>query len=169
MFATDPTSTGAKGGAEMSFEEQLRKTMNQVDYSDRDRLLRETARASVIGFKELCLLKARMGEHFCSLMARTTEPAKTNLVYVYRDEDYEAAKAMGTPLPSLGEYIFLKLSEAEPFMEYIREEFRVQDMRSARVNMVEDISTMPKQGLFGKVRQVQVSNNRYKVMLSMSW
>ena len=153
----------------MSFEDQLRNTMKQIDYSDRDRLLRETARKSVIGFKELCLHKARMGEHFCSLMAKTTEPTKTHFVYVYKDEDYEAAKAMGTPLPSLGEYIFLKLSEADTFLEYIREEFRVQDMRSARVNMVEDISMTPKQGLFGKVRQVQVSNNRYKVMLSMSW
>lgn len=153
----------------MSFEDQLRKAANQIDYSDRDRLLRETARKAVKEFKELCLLKARMGEHFCSLMAKTTEPAKSHLIYVYRDEDYEAAKAKGTPLPSLGEYIFLKRSEADQFLEYIREEFRAQDMRSARVNMVEDISTMPKQGLFGKVRQVQVSNNRYKVMLSMSW
>ena len=96
----------------MSFEDQLRNTMNRIDYSDRDRLLRETARKSVQEFKELCLLKARMCEHFCSLMAKTTEPGKSHLVYIYRDEDYEAAKAMGSPLASLGEHIFLKRSES---------------------------------------------------------
>ena len=128
----------------MSFEDQLRNTINRIDYSDRDRLLRETARKSVQEFKELCLLKARMGEHFCSLMAKTTEPGKSHLVYIYRDEDYEAVKAMGSPLPSLGEHIFLKRSEADLFLEYIREEYRVQDMQSARAELVEDISKMPK-------------------------
>ena len=153
----------------MSFEDQLRNTMNGIDYSDRDRLLGETARKSVQEFKELCLLKARMGEHFCSLMAKTTEPGKSHLVYIYRDEDYEAAKAIGSPLPSLGEHIFLKRSEADLILEYIREEFRVQDMQSARAELVEDISKMPKQGLFGKVTWVSESNHRYKVMMSMSW
>ena len=128
----------------MSFEDQLRNTINRIDYSDRDRLLRETARKSVQEFKELCLLKARMGEHFCSLMAKTTEPGKSHLVYIYRDEDYEAVKAMGSPLPSLGEHTFLKRSEADLFLEYIREEYRVQDMQSARAELVEDISKMPK-------------------------
>lgn len=151
----------------MSFEEQLRNTMKQIDYSDRDRLLRETARKSVQEFKELCLLKAQMGEHFCTLMARTREPGASHPVYIYRDEDYEMAKAMGSPLPSLGEYIFLKRSEADQFLEYIREEFRAQDMRSARADLEEDISSVPKRGLFGTVRRV--SNNRYKVMMSMSW
>lgn len=151
----------------MSFEDQLRKAANQVDYSDRDRLLRETARKAVKEFKELCLLKARMSEHSCSLMAKTTEPGKSHLVYIYRDEDYEAAKAMGSPLPGLGEHIFLKRSEADQFLEYIREEFRAQDMQSARADLEEDISSVPKRGLFGTVRRV--SNNRYKVMLSMSW
>ncbi len=151
----------------MSFEEQLRNTMKQIDYSDRDRLLRETARKSVQEFKELCLLKAQMGEHSCSLMARAREPGVSHPVYIYREEDYEMAKAMGSPLPSLGEYIFLKRSEADQFLEYIREEFRAQDMRSARAELVEDISSIPKRGLFGTVRRV--SNNRYKVMMSMSW
>lgn len=151
----------------MSFEEQLRNTMKQIDYSDRDRLLRETARKSVQEFKELCLLKAQMGEHFCTLMARAREPGVSHPVYIYRDEDYEMAKAMGSPLPSLGEYIFLKRSEADQFLEYIREEFRAQDMRSARADLEEDISSVPKRGLFGTVRRV--SNNRYKVMMSMSW
>lgn len=153
----------------MRFEDQLRNTMKQIDCSDRDRLLRNTARASVKEFKELCLLKAQMGEHFCSLMVRTKEPGLTHLVYLYRDENYEAAKAMGSPLPSMGEHIFLKLSEADQLLKYIREEFRVQDMQSARAELTEDISTRPKQGLFGKVRQVPASYNRYKVMLSMSW
>lgn len=153
----------------MSFEDQLRSTMKQIDYSDRDRLLRETARKSVQEFKELCLLKARMGEHFCSLMARAREPGVSHPVYIYRDEDYEMAKAMGSPLPSLGEYIFLKRSEADRFLEYIREEFQVQDMQSARADLVEDISKMPKQGLFGKVTWVSESNHRHKVMMSMGW
>ena len=179
----------------MDFEDQLRKAANRIDYSDRDRLLRETARKSVQEFKELCLLKAQMGEHSCSLMAKTTEPGKSHLVYIYRDVDYEMAKAKGSPLPSLGEYIFLKRSEADRFLEYIREEFRAQDMRSARADLEEDISSVPKRGLFGKaqdmqsaradleedissvpkrglfgkVRQVQVSNNRYKVIMSMGW
>ena len=153
----------------MSLEEQLRNTMKQIDYSDRDRLLRETARKSVQEFKELCLLKARMGEHFCTLMARAREPGVSHLVYIYRDEDYEMAKAMGSPLPSLGEYIFLKLSEADQFLTCIREEFRAQDMQSARAELVEDISKMPKQGLFGKVTWVSESNHRHKVMMSMSW
>ena len=151
----------------MSFEDQLRNTMKQIDYSDRDRLLRETAMKAVKEFKELCLLKARMGEHFCSLMARAREPGASHPVYIYRDEDYEMAKAMGSPLPSLGEYIFLKRSEADQFLEYIREEFRAQDMQSARADLEEDISSVPKRGLFGTVRRV--SNNRYKVMMSMSW
>lgn len=153
----------------MSFEDQLRKTANRIDYSDRDRLLRETARKSVQEFKELCLLKAQMGEHFCTLMARVREPGVSHLVYIYRDEDYEAAKAKGTPLPSMGEIIFLRLSEADQFLNCIREEFRVQDMQSARAELVEDISKMPKRGLFGTVTRVPVSYNRYKVMLSMSW
>ena len=110
----------------MDFEDQLRKAANRIDYSDRDRLLRETARKSVKEFKELCLLKAQMGEH-----------------------------------------IFLKLSEADTFLEYIREEFRAQDMQSARADLEEDISSVPKRGLFGKVRRV--SNNRYKVIMSMGW
>jgi hypothetical protein len=151
----------------MSFEDQLRNTMNRIDYSDRDRLLWETVRKSVLEFKELCLLKARMGEHFCSLMAKTTEPGKSHLVYIYRDEDYEAVKAMGSPLPSLGEHIFLKRSEADQFLNCIREEFRAQDMQSARVELMEDISPVPKRGRFGTMRKV--SNNRYKVMMSMSW
>ena len=89
--------------------------------------------------------------------------------FIYRIEDYETAKAMGSPLPSLGEHIFLKRSEADLFLEYIREEFRVQGMQSARAELVEDISKMPKQGLFGKVTWVSESNHRYKVMMSMSW
>ena len=153
----------------MSFEDQLRNTMKQIDYSDRDRLLRETARKSVQEFKELCLLKARMGKHFCTLMAKTTEPGKSHLVYIYRDEDYEAAKAKGTPLPGLGEHIFLKLSEADQFLNCIREEFRAQDMQSARADLEEDISSVPKRGLFGKVTWVSESNHRHKVMMSMSW
>ena len=108
-----------------------------------------------------------MSEHSCSLMAKTTEPGKSHLVYIYRDEDYEAAKAMGSPLPGLGEHIFLKRSEADQFLEYIREEYRAQDMQSARADLEEDISSVPKRGLFGTVRRV--SNNRYKVMMSMSW
>ena len=81
----------------MSFEDQLRNTMKQIDYSDRDRLLRETARKAVKEFKELCLLKARMGEHFCSLMAKTTEPAKSHLVYIYRDETMKRPKPKELP------------------------------------------------------------------------
>ena len=155
----------------MSFEDQLRKAANRIDYSDRDRLLRETARKSVEDFKEGCLIKARLGEHFYATMATTAGPAKiqTHRVYFYRDKDYEAAKAQGSPLPSLGEDIFLRLSEADQFLNCIREEFRVQDMRSARAELMEDIGTIPKQGLFGTVTRVPVSNNRYKVMLSMSW
>ena len=42
-------------------------------------------------------------------------------------------------------------------------------MQSARADLEEDISKMPKQGLFGKVTWVTESNHRYKVMLSMGW
>lgn len=153
----------------MSFEDQLRNTMKQIDYSDRDRLLRETARKSVKELKDLCLIKARMGEHVCTVMANTKEPGKTHLVYFYKDEDYEAAKAKGTPLAHLGEHIFLRLSEADRFLEYVREEFRAQDMQHAYADLVEDFFRMPKQGLFGKVTWVTESNHRYKVMLSMGW
>ena len=153
----------------MSFEDQLRSSMNQVDYSDRDRLMRETARKSVREFRELCQLKARMGEHFCSVMARTREPGSSHLVYFYKDKDYTAAIAKGSPLPHLGEHIFLKLSEADQFLEYVRKQFQFYDMQSARAELVEDISSGIQRGLFGKLSWVSTFNNRYKVMLSMRW
>ena len=152
----------------MSFEDQLRKTMSQIDYSDRDKLLRNTAKGAVRSFRENCMMFARMGKSFYSLSACENEPGKTYSVYFYKDEDYEAAKARGTPLPHMGEHIFLKLSEADKFMEYLREELSAQDMASTHVRLEEDISTLPKQGLFG-VRKVRCSNNRYQVFLSMSW
>lgn len=153
----------------MSFEDELRMKMGLIDDSDRDGFLKATASACVRAFKETCRTNAMLGQHCANTLAVTREPGKTNSIYAVEDSKYEAAKAKGSPYPETGQYLFVKLSEAEIFQAYVREEFKEQDMEKATISMKEDIQTGIKPGLFGQAKRFQYSTGRYRFYLFLSW
>ena len=153
----------------MSFEDELRMKMGLIDDSDREGFLKATASACVRAFKETCRSNAMLGQCYASTMAVTREPGKTNFIYAVEDSKYETAKAKGSPYPETGHYFFVKLSEAELFQAYVREEFKHQDMEKATISIEKDIRTGIKPGLFGQAKRFQYSTDRYKFNLFLSW
>lgn len=152
----------------MSFEDQLRNAANRIDYSDRDRLLRETAEKCIPNFREDCESCARLGYHRCEHTARYND-GLSHFVFAVADERYEAARAAAMASLILQNDIYIKLSEAETFQQYLRQALQRSDMGSASVSMKEEVAEYKKTGLFGSVRTVREKLGKYSFTLFMSW
>ena len=151
----------------MSFEDELRKQSRQIDYSDRDRLLRETAKKCVPDFKEACESRSRLGYNTCSKAAGYYDGV-TRFVYAVPDERYEVERAQAMASIILRNDIYIRMSEAETFQQYLREELDGNGLERVSIRQEECVLEYRKTGFFGS-RQVRDRLWKYKFVLFLSW
>lgn len=152
----------------MSFEDHLRKYSQMIDYSDRDKLLRETAKRCVPDFKKGCEVQARVGRSSWTQAAGYNIGLDRSVIFV-PDAGYEAARAEAARSLILCNDIYFKLSEAERFQALLRQELQDHDMGNTRVWLQEATLNYKKTGFFGSVRSVREPLGKYRVYMSLSW
>ncbi len=151
----------------MSFEDELRKQSRQINYSDRDRLLRETAKKCVPDFKKACESRSRLGYNTCSKAAGYYDGV-TRLVYAVPDERYEVERTQAMASIILRNDIYIRMSEAETFQQYLREELDGNGLERVSIQQEECVLEYRKTGFFGS-RQVRDRLWKYKFVLFLSW
>ena len=151
----------------MSFNDRLRQLNIGPDYSDREKLLTDTAEKCADHFASKCEVFAIVG------YTTWKEPLKYEIgdfvyiVYVSPDSRYEEDKKEEDSSYSLTRKVYIKASEADKFLNLLKSEFAKREME----NVVITKQDWPylKTVYQGKRFVTQQTFGRYSFQVEMSW
>ena len=101
----------------MSFEEELRTAMPDLDLPERNNLLQNAAKCCVKIFKTACLQNARIGRQaFHDSAYYCDGTGKQMLLYAVPDDVFEQAMERQKLMSQYPPVVILRMSEAKPFI-----------------------------------------------------
>ena len=148
----------------MSFEEELRAAMPDLNLPDRNNLLQNAAKCCVKIFKTACLQNAHIGRQaFHDSAYYCDGTGKQMLLYAVPDDVFEQAMERQKLMSQYPPVVILRMSEAKPFISLVREEFLHHDMPNAKIELHEDVLSYLGTGRY------RLAYEQYDFVLSMSW
>lgn len=151
----------------MSFNDRLRQLNIGPDYSDREKLLSDTAEKCADHFACNCEVFAVIGYTTWKDWVKYEIGDFTFTVYVFPDYRYEEDKKAEDSSYDLRRKICIKASEADKFLNLLKSEFAKREMENVVITKQDcPYLSVVRQGYLYETKETY---GRYSFQVEMSW